>query len=98
MQELIELKSFNVAGVAYRPANVIDELQTGDAIRFVAEPTNPYDAFAIKVEAYHCEDGATPDSWNLIGYIPRKETWIFHLLRIAGVKMELKLFVNHDAT
>lgn len=98
----LEIKTIHVAGVQYRPPSVIDALESGQEIRFVAEPGNEYDRFAIKIEALIPEP-AEPDSqtgislWYHIGYVPKRETWVFHLLRKLGVKLTLKLFVNHDA-
>ena len=98
----IELPAFNVAGVQSRPVNVIDVLVDGQEIRFVAEPENQFDMFAIKVEARIGSDLPDQDEpgpgWAHIGYVPKKSTWIFHLLRQAGVKIHLSLLVNHDAT
>lgn len=93
----IEIKSLHVAGVQFRPGNVIDALTTGMSPRLVAEPENKYDPFAIKVEAFLQDSSDGSGTWHHIGYIPKKDTWIFHILRKAGVKLYTKIFVNHDA-
>jgi|SRR5579862_347111 len=101
--QTIELKAFTVAGVKYRPGDIIDVLETGDTIRLLAEPENQFDTFAIRVEGYFphqdemSDEGVIKEHWELIGYVPKKETWIYHILRKAGVKLFLKLFVNQDA-
>lgn len=73
-----------VAGVKYRPFSVINELKTGSPVTLQAEPTNQYDENAIKVLSNN----------DLIGYIPKKHTWILHLLRKANVKLTAALTVN----
>lgn len=100
MQEKIDIMTFAVAGVQYRPANVIDPLVDGMEIRFVAEPENAYDKFAIKIEAFEedMDEQGSKGIWNHIGYVPKKNTWIFHLLRQANIKIDLSLLVNHNAT
>lgn len=95
MQTKTELGSFHVAGVSYRPECVIEQLNTGDKIRFVAEPTNVYDANAIRIEVPFGDP--TLEQWELIGYVPRKNTGLYHIMRRLGVKLYLKLFVNKDA-
>jgi len=99
----IELPAFNIAGVQFRPANVIDPLVDGQTIRFVCEPENPCDKFAIKVEAFQPTSVIDSDDtmiakWNHICYVPKKSTWLFHLLRQAKIPIFLSLMVNHEAT
>jgi hypothetical protein len=103
------LKTFYVAGVSFRPASVIDPLGTNEKIRLVAEPTNEYDKQAIKIEALFVrevdEDDDTQqaggahitESWEHIGYIPKGDTWLFHLLRGLGVTIKLRMDVNKEA-
>jgi len=52
-----------VVGVYYRPASArvaVEQLSPGDKVQLVAEPDNPYDAYAVKVLAGGIH----------IGYIP----------------------------
>jgi hypothetical protein len=97
----IELKAFNVAGVQFRPSTDIEVLTNDDEISLVAEPENKYDVFAIMVLArfdIETDEGQPPIvEWRHIGYIPKTQTWILHVLRIAQVQLYPKLFVNHDA-
>lgn len=98
-----ELLSFNIAGVSFRPQDDIDALSTtGEKIRLVFDPTNPYDANAIRVE---CEfilekgDDGTPlkAEWRHIGFVPKKNYAAVHLFRKAKIPLLYTLFVNHDA-
>lgn len=84
----VELLTFFVAGVKYRPPEVIDRLTNQDVLKLEAEPSNPYDEFAVKVLDL---------LGNLVGYCPKKQTWILHFLRKAGVPLSLSLSVNKDA-
>ncbi len=107
MQKVVDIKSFHVAGVQFRPTEVIEPLKTGEKIRLVAEPDNKYDPSAIKVEClFEFEDESVDadfgdehirTEWKHIGYIPKKDTAIFHLLRKAGIPILCQLFVNQDA-
>lgn len=98
------LKTFYVAGVSFRPSDLIDALGVGESIRLTAEPDNKFDANAIKIECLFTrevddEDGHMVDkeTWEHIGYIPKGDTWIFHLIRGLGGVIRLRLDVNPGA-
>jgi hypothetical protein len=59
-----DLNAFPVAGFAfYEGPDLIHQLQPGEALRLVAEPHNPHDPRAIRIEA----------GGHHIGYVPRSE-------------------------
>lgn len=101
-KKILPLKSFYVAGVQCRPAEIIDALGENEEIRFVAEPDNKFDANAIKIECkFTREEETTEDeanvevTWEHIGYVPKGDTWLFHLVRHLGGHIYLSLAVNH---
>lgn len=99
------IKTFYVAGVSFRPASVIEPLGENEKIRMVAEPTNEYDKNAIKIEALfqreveedENENTEIIESWEHIGYVPKGDTWLFHLLRSLSVTIKLRMDVNKEA-
>ena len=104
MNTLIALKTFYVAGVSFRPADVIDPLGVNEAIRLVAEPDNKFDAQAIKIECKFIREDREEDgeviqtiTWEHIGYIPKGDTWLFHLVRQLGGTLHLRMDVNPEA-
>lgn len=59
-----EPKEFFVAGVQHHDLHkVISDLEEGDELDLIPEPTNKFDPNAVKIEA--------PDS-VMIGYVPKK--------------------------
>lgn len=58
------LNQFRVAGLAYYDVeSVIYQLQAGDTLRLVAEPTNPHDEFAVEIFYGN----------RKLGYVPRSD-------------------------
>lgn len=104
---LTTIKTFYVAGVSFRPADIIDALGENEKIRLVAEPENKFDANAIKIECEFTreqddieETGAArpPErTWEHIGYVPKGETWLYHLLRQLNIPIQLRMDVNPTA-
>lgn len=66
---MIPRKSFfYVRGVTKAPfCERVGEVQVGDRVRFVPEPTNQFDPNAIKVETRRPDGG-----WLHVGYYPRE--------------------------
>jgi hypothetical protein len=81
-----ELNEFAVAGLPYYdgPA-LLDELQPGDSLTLVAEPDNPFDERAIRIEA----------QGRKIGYVPRGENG--PLVRLMGQGVSLRARVARIA-
>lgn len=81
-----ELNEFVVAGLPYYdgPA-LLDELQPGDSLTLVAEPDNPFDEHAIRIEA----------QGRKIGYVPRGEN--SPLVRLMGQGVSLRARVARVA-
>lgn len=113
---MIPVKSFYIAGVQFRPADVINPLlesKEQEKIKFTAEPDNKFDPNAIKIEClFTHETGETiqvPDTvgtkdspivestWEHIGYVPKSDTAIFHLIRRLGGKISLRLDIKPGA-
>lgn len=77
-----ELNEFPVAGFPYYdgPA-LLDDLQAGDELTLVAEPDNPFDQHAIRIEA----------QGRQIGYVPRGENGLLTRLRGQGVSLRARV-------
>jgi hypothetical protein len=77
---------FHVAGFRYyRGPELVGGIQAGEALRLVAEPENPYDAGAVRIEYRGV----------MLGYVPRRDNGaISHLLRdgapVAGRAVEVR--------
>lgn len=70
-----------VRGSKFRPAEDIDKVGMGDVVRFEPEPTNEYDANAIKILT--SSPRYEGELW--IGYVPRESTAPVHrLLRLIN--------------
>lgn len=63
---------FYIAGVQHHEMHrVIDKLQKGEFLQLTQEPTNKYDANAIRIE--HVSDTQFPsDTTVMLGYVPGK--------------------------
>lgn len=60
---------FYVAGVKFHEAKfVLDEMQAGEQLSIVPEPTNKYDPNAVRLE-YKSDKF---DAATMIGYVPKK--------------------------
>lgn len=95
---LTPVHNFYVAGVSHRPANIIDGLASGQLCQLVYEPENEFDKNnAIRIEAYFSRSDGSLPSWEKIGYVPKKETAVFHLLRKLQVPVRLSMAVAHEA-
>lgn len=103
---LTTIKTFYVAGVSHKPADIIDALGANEKIRFVAEPDNRFDSNAIKIEAFFEREMEIPNSiaglevkqsWEHIGYVPKGDTWLYHLLRQLNIPIQLRMDVNPTA-
>lgn len=81
---LIPLCTFFVAGVNYR---MVDFRQTtpADKVTLIPEPTNQYDAYAIRIEL----------GSRHIGYVPRTEQTLLHDLLREQILVHFELN-KHD--
>jgi hypothetical protein len=84
------MNPFRVAGLAYYDVEgVIQEMQAGDALRLVAEPTNPHDGFAVEI--WH--------SNHKLGYVPRSDNRHLSRLLQQGATLTCEVWeADPDAT
>ena len=76
------MNQFQIAGLAYYDVqHVVQRLQPGTELCLVAEPTNPYDDFAIEVFYGECK----------LGYIPRSDNRHLSRLLQQGVKLSCEV-------
>lgn len=76
--------NFQLVGASFRPAEakaVLKELEIGDEVDLRAEPTNPYDAFAVAVD-YEGEH---------IGYVPRGQNFELSEVLNGGAQLTATL-------
>ncbi len=77
-----ELNEFAVAGLPYYDGpELLEELQPGEPLTLVAEPDNPFDAHAIRIEA----------QGRKIGYVPRGENGPLARLMGQGVSLQARV-------
>jgi hypothetical protein len=70
---------FRVAGFRYyRGPELIDRMRPGEPIRLVAEPGNPHDPLAVRVEY----------AGEKLGYVPRRENPVLSRLLRDGARVE----------
>jgi len=83
------LNVFSVAGFQYHEGmKLISQMQTGERLALKAEPGNPYDKFAVRIE----RRGAT------IGYVPRSDNRHIHRLLRQGARLTCRVVeVNRQA-
>lgn len=85
----IFLLGTDVVGTSYveNIAALYETLQEGERVRLVREPENPYDEYAIRIDALP-EDGEISREalvpGSKLGYIPRDRNKIFARLMDAG--------------
>lgn len=84
------LNQFRVAGLAYYAVEtVIHQMQPGDALRLVAEPTNRHDEFAVEI---WCGD-------HKLGYVPRSDNRHISRLLQQGATLVSEVWeIDPDAT
>ena len=85
----IFLLGTDVVGTNYvkNIAALYETLQEGERVRLVREPENPYDEYAIRIDALPEEGEISQDALDLglkLGYIPRDRNKIFARLMDAG--------------
>ena len=85
----IFLLGTDVVGTNYveNIAALYETLQEGERVRLVREPENPYDEYAIRIDALPEEGEISQDALALgrkLGYIPRDRNKIFARLMDAG--------------
>ena len=85
----IFLLGTDVVGTSYveNIAALYETLQEGERVRLVREPENPYDEYAIRIDALPEEGEISQDALDLglkLGYIPRDRNKIFARLMDAG--------------
>ncbi len=79
------LMGVTVAGTSYvkNIGELYDALDEGDTVRLVREPDNPYDEYAIRIDAMDDED--IPEGASVkLGYIPRAYNKVVARLMDAG--------------
>lgn len=70
-QENLRTWSFPIAGVQHHNSDkCIDKMAEGDYLNLVAEPTNKYDANAVRIE--WCSDEDVESPCTMLGYVPGK--------------------------
>ena len=78
----ILIQSSPVAGFQFHEGKQLwDQLKVGDALVLVREPTNPYDARAVRVEW----------SGHMLGYVPRAENDAVARQLDRGNKLEARI-------
>ena len=84
------MNQFQVAGLAYYQVKaVIQQIQPGDPLRLVAEPTNRHDGFAV--ELWHGE--------HKLGYVPRSDNRHLSRLLQQGATLTAEVWeADPDAT
>ncbi len=84
------MNQFRVAGLAYYDVEAaIKRMQAGDPLHLVAEPTHPYDEFAVEI--WHGE--------HKLGYVPRSDNrHLSRLLRQGATLAGEVWVVDPDAT
>ena len=85
----IFLLGTDVVGTNYvkNIAALYETLQEGERVRLVREPENPYDEYAIRIDALPEEGELSQDALDLgckLGYIPRERNKVFARLLDAG--------------
>ena len=77
-----ELNEFAVAGLPfYDGPELLDELQPGESLSLAAEPDNPFDHDAIRIDAHG----------RKIGYVPRGENGPLARLLRQGVPLRARV-------
>lgn len=77
-----ELNEFPVAGFPYYDGpELLDTLQPGEDLTLMAEPDNPFDEQAIRIEAHGRQ----------IGYVPRGENGLLTRLLGQGVSLRAQV-------
>ena len=73
-KEIVMKRQFFIAGVQFRPRPEIDaaakQMEVGDQLGLVPEPTNKFDPNAVKIE-YNTETADGVES-VFLGYVPKK--------------------------
>ena len=89
----IFLLGVDVAGTSHilNIQALYDALEEGERVKFVREPQNPYDEYAIRIDTrrdepigYVAEDENALDPGVKLGYIPRSINKVFARLMDAG--------------
>ena len=89
----IFLLGIEVAGTSHIPniQSLYDSLDEGERVKFVREPQNPYDEYAIRIDTlsddpigYVSPDENSLDASKKLGYIPRSTNKVFARLMDAG--------------
>ncbi len=75
--------SFFIAGVQHHQLrSCLDEMNVGDRMILVLEPTNPYDPNAVRIEY------SAHDSQVMCGYVPKKFSSEVSASLVIGNKLE----------
>jgi hypothetical protein len=77
---------FSVAGFRYyRGPELIVRIHAGAPIRLIAEPENPYDPMAVRVDL----------GSEKLGYIPRRENQAISRLLLSGARVNARVAEVH---
>lgn len=84
----VHVLDFLIAGVVHYEHQLCDpdSLKAGIVLGAVAEPSNQFDRFAIRIE--------NQQGYKL-GYVPRDQTGALHSYRKAGIKLHFVLLSNN---
>ena len=89
----IFLLGVEVAGTSHIPniRKLYDSLDEGERVKFIREPQNPFDEYAIRIDTmndnpigYVAPDSNALDASVKLGYIPRSTNKVFARLMDAG--------------
>ena len=89
----IFLLGVDVAGTSHIPniQKLYDSLDEGERVKFIREPQNPFDEYAIRIDTqnddpigYVAPDSNALDTSVKLGYIPRSTNKVFARLMDAG--------------
>lgn len=87
METILSLGYGEVKGVQYGYFNTMEkliDLEEGQEVELVKEPTNRYDPHAIKILV----------KGKILGYIPKTNTWMFHSLLAQQNLCKLKITIS----
>lgn len=87
METILSLGYGEVKGVQYGHFKTMEkliDLEEGQEVELVQEPTNRYDPYAIKILV----------KGKILGYIPKTNTWMFHSLLAQPNLCKLKITIS----